>query len=90
MTVGIEAVVLVAVSTLVSYEHLWVCVVEMTPVVVGVHCERPATSMPSHRTIEMCQSDVLVVLLGVQHIAEVSIAAVPPDAKHVGVSVQTH
>jgi hypothetical protein len=31
---------------------------ETTPVVVSVHCERPATCMPSHRTIEVSQGGV--------------------------------
>ena len=62
----------------------------MAPVVVRVHCERPATSLPCYRAIEVCQSDVLVVLPGVQHIAEVCIATIPPDAEDITVSVQAH
>ena len=62
----------------------------MVPVVVRVHCERPATSLPCYRAIEVCQSDVLVVLPGVQHIAEVCIATIPPDAEDITVSVQAH
>ena len=54
VTVCIEAVVLVVVSTLVGHVYLRMVIVEMAPVVMGVHCERPAASLPSHRTIEVC------------------------------------
>ena len=60
MTVCIEAIVLVAVSTLIGNKYLRTVIVEMAPVVVGVHCERPAASMPSHRAIEVCQSGITV------------------------------
>ena len=88
VTSSVEARVTMAVAAPVGNEHLWVCVEETASVIVGVHCECPATCMPSHRTIEVCQSDVLVVLPGVQHIAEVCIATIPPDTEDISVSVQ--
>jgi hypothetical protein len=62
VTVCIEAIVLVVVAAPVGNEYLRVCVVEMASVIVGVHCERPATCMPSHRTIEISQAHILVEL----------------------------
>ena len=41
------------VAALVGHEHRWTVIVETASVVVRVHCERPATSLPSHRTIEV-------------------------------------
>ena len=41
------------VTTLVCYKYRWTVIVETASVVVRVHCERPATSLPSHRTIEV-------------------------------------
>ena len=76
VTVGIEAIVLVVVSALIGNEYLWVCVEETPSVIVGVHCECPATCMPSHRTIEVSQAHILVELPAVQHETEVSIAAI--------------
>ena len=54
VTVCIEAIVLVAVSTLVGYVYFRTVIVEMASVIVRVHCERPAASMPSHGAIEVC------------------------------------
>ena len=90
VTVCIEAIVLVAVSALIGNEYLRVCVEETPSVIVGVHCECPATCMPSYRTIEVVQGHILVELPAVQHETEVSVAAVPPDAEDITVSVQTH
>ena len=53
----------------------------MTSVVVRVHCECPATGLPSHRTIEVGESHILIELPAVQDIAEVSVTAIPPDAE---------
>ena len=88
VTSSVEARVTMAVAAPVGNEHLRVCIVEMASIVVRVHCERPATSLPCYRAIEVCQSDVLVVLPGVQHIAEVCIATIPPDTEDISVSVQ--
>ena len=88
VTSSVEARVTMAVAAPVGNEHLRVCIVEMASIVVRVHCERPATSLPCYRAIKVCQSDVLVVLPGVQHIAEVCIATIPPDTEDISVSVQ--
>ena len=69
LAVCIEADITTVVSTLVSHEHRRMCIVEMASVVVSVHCERPATSLPSHRTIEVGESHILVILPAVQDIA---------------------
>ena len=53
VTVSVEARVKMVVSAPVGNEYLRVCVVETPSVIVGVHCECPATCMPSHRTIEV-------------------------------------
>ena len=53
LAVSIEADITMVVSTLVGHEHRWTGIVEMPSVVVRVHCECPATSLPSHRTIEV-------------------------------------
>ena len=62
VTVSVEARGTMVVAALIGNEYLGVCVVESSSVIVRVHCECPATCMPSHRTIEVSQSDVLVVL----------------------------
>ena len=46
--------------------------------------------MPSQRTIEVGQADVLVILIGGQNKLEVSIATAPPSTVHVVASVNTH
>ena len=77
-------------ATLVGHEHRRVCIVEMPSVVVRVHCKCPATCLPSHRAIEVGECHILVELPAVQHEAEVSITAIPPDAEDITVSVQAH
>ena len=52
VTVSVETRVTMAVSALVGYEHLGVCVVEMASVVVSVHCKCPDTGLPSYWAIE--------------------------------------
>ena len=78
------------VAALVSHEYRWTVIVEMASVVVSIHCERPATCLPSHRAIEVGECHILVELPVVQHEAEVSITAIPPDAEDITVSVQAH
>ena len=90
LAVSIEADIATVISTLVSHEHCWTVIVEMASVVVRVHCERPATGLPSYRAIEVGECHILVELPAVQDIAEVSVAAIPPDAEDITVSVQAH
>ena len=56
VTSGVEARVTMAVTAPVGNEYLWVCVEETASVIVGVHCECPATCTPSYRMIEVSQS----------------------------------
>ena len=90
VTVSVEARVTMAVSALIGNEYLRVCVEETASVIVRVHCECPATCMPSYRTIEVRQAHVLFELPAVQNEAEVCVAAIPPDAEDITVSVQAH
>ena len=53
LSISIEADIATIVSALVGHEHRWTVIVEMASVVVRVHCECPATGLPSHRTIEV-------------------------------------
>ena len=53
VTSRVEARVTMAVAAPVGNEHLWVCVEETGSVIVGVHCECPATCLPCYRTIEV-------------------------------------
>lgn len=62
------------VTTLVSYEHRWTVIVEMPSVVVRVHCECPATCLPSYRAIEVGECHILVELPAGQDIAEVGVS----------------
>ena len=78
------------VTTLVCYKYRRMCIVEMASVVVRVHCECPATGLPSHRTIEVGESHILIELPAGQNITEVCVTAVPPDAEDITVSVQAH
>ena len=80
LAVCIEADIATVVSTLVGHVHRGTSIVEMASLVVSVHCERPCTSLPGYRTIEVWESHILVVLPAVQDIAEVSVTAIPPDA----------
>ena len=90
VTVSVEARVTMAVSALIGNEYLRVCVEETASVIVSVHCECPDTCLPSHWTIEVSQAHILVELPTVKHIAEVSVAAIPPNAEDITVSVQAH
>ncbi len=82
---------LFVVSTLIAHIPLRMSFVEVALVaVVGVDIESPRTVMPSQRTIEVGQADVLVVLVGGQDILKVSIATAPPSTVHVVTSVDTH
>ena len=90
VTSGIEARVTMVVAAPVGNENLRVSVEETASVIVGVHCECPATCMPSYRTIEVSQAHVLIELPAVQHKAEVCITTIPPDAEDITVSVQAH
>ena len=74
-------------GTLVGHEHRWTVIVEMPSVIVSIYCKRPAACLPSHRAIEVVQGHILVELPAVQHEAEVCIAAIPPDAEDITVSV---
>ena len=87
VTSGIEARVTMVVAAPVGNENLRVSVEETASVIVGVHCECPATCMPSYRTIEVSQAHILVELPAVQHEAEVCITTIPPDAEDITVSV---
>ena len=87
LAVCIEADITMVVSTLVGHEHRWTVIVEMASVVVRVHCERPATGLPSYRAIEVGECHILVELPAVQDIAEVGVTAIPPDAEDITVSV---
>ena len=78
------------VTTLIAHEYLRMCIVETASVIVRVYCECPSASLPSHGAIEVVQSHVLVILPRSQHEAEVCVTTIPPDAKHVTVSVQAH
>ena len=90
VTSSVEARVTMAVAAPVGNENLRVSVEETASVIVGVHCECPATCMPSYRTIEVSQAHILVELPAVQHEAEVCITTIPPDAEDITVSVQAH
>ena len=65
-------------------------IVETPSVIVRVNCECPNASLPSHGAIEVVQSYILVILPGSQHEAEVCVTTIPPDAKHVAMSVHAH
>ena len=78
------------VTAFVGHEHRWTVIVEMASVVVRVHCERPAASVPSYRAIEVGECHILVELPAGQDIAEVGVTTVPPSAEDIGVSVQAH
>ena len=82
---------LFVVSTLVAHIPLRMSLVEVGLIaVVGVDIESPRTVMPSQRTIEVGQADVLVILVSSQNKLEVSIPTAPPSTVHVVASVQAH
>ena len=76
-------------TTLVAYEYLWMCIVEMASVIVSIYCECPAASLPCYGAIEVVQCYILVILPRSQHEAEVCVTAIPPDAEDITVSVIT-
>ena len=81
---------LVMLSTPVSYVYLGTCIIEMTSVVVRVNGESKSTRLPCYGAIEVRESDVLVVLPCIENIAEVSVAAIPPDSEYIGAAVEIH
>ena len=62
----------------------------MTSVVVRVNGESKCTRPPCYGAIEVSQSDVLVVLPCIENIAELSVAAIPPDSEYIGAAVKIH
>ena len=81
---------LVMLSTLVSYVYLGMCIIEMTSVVVRVNGESKSTRLPCYGAIEVRECDVLVVLPCIENIAELSVAAIPPDSEYICTSVEIH
>ena len=77
-------------TALVGNEYRRMCIVETVSAIVRVHCECPSTSLPSHGAIEVVQCYILVILPRSQHEAEVCVTTIPPDAKHVAMTVQAH
>ena len=84
----VVAHVSLVVTTLVGYEYLWMCIIETSSVIVSIYCECPSTSLPCYGAIEVVQCHILVILPRSQHEAEVCVATIPPDAKHVAMTVQ--
>ena len=54
LTVSIEVDIATVISTLVAYEYLWMCIVEMASVIVSIYCECPAASLPCYGAIAPC------------------------------------
>ena len=48
--------------------------------VVTTYVEDPSTVIPGKRTVEIVDTEIPVILDGIEHIAKVGIAAVPPNA----------
>ena len=90
VAVGIEADIATIVTTLVGHKYFRMCIVEMTSCIARIDSECPVASRPDHRTIEVSQAHIPVELPAVQHEAEVSIAAIPPDAEDISMSVEAH
>lgn len=67
----------------------WTGIVETRPVVVGIDGKQPRSCMPGHRTVEIGNADIAVVLPTVQHHPQLSVARVPPIAQHVVSPVDT-
>ena len=81
LPVGIVGSVLVVIAALVSHVNLGTSLVEVAAVgIVGVDVESPAPIVPAQWTIEVRQTEILVILIGSQHIHEVSVPAIPPRA----------
>lgn len=58
--------------------------------IVGVNTEVPAVVRPHHRTIEVGNSHIAVVLPAVEHVAQAVVTIYPAAAEDVGVGYQTH
>ena len=79
------------VATLVGHVHRGTSLVEDVSVgIAAVDAEAPRAGFPRERTIEVVQRHILFVLPGVQHVLQVGVATVPPDAEHIVASVHAH
>ena len=84
---GIEAATSMAMATLEGHEHCRTMVEHPSYTVAGVDGEGPATSAPDDGTVEPLAGHEAVVLPGAEHIAQVAVADVPPEAEHVGAGI---
>ena len=88
--ISIEVARLAIVTTPVAHEHRWTAPEEPAPVIVMIDMERYHSVEPRNGTEEIGQFHKTIVLPSAQHQTEVSVAAVPPDAEHIGMNVHTH
>ena len=84
---GIEAPTSMAMATLEGHEHCGTVEEHPSDTVAGVDGERPATSAPDDGTVEPLTGHEAVVLPGAEHIAQVAVAHLPPEAEHVGAGI---
>ena len=85
--VSIVAVAPDAVATLEGHEHCRTMVEHPSDTIAGVDGEGPATSAPDDGTVEPLTGHEAVVLPGAEHIAQVAVANLPPEAEHVGAGI---
>ena len=84
---GIEAAASMAMATLEGHEHCGTMVEHPVHGVAAVDAECPATVGPDDGTVEPCAGHEAVVLPGAEHIAQVTVANLPPKSKHVGAGI---
>ena len=84
---GIEAATSMAMATLEGHEHCRTMVEHPSDTIACVDGEGPATSAPDDGTVEPLTGHEAVVLPGAEHIAQVTVANLPPKSKHVGAGI---
>ena len=84
---GIEAATSMAMATLEGHEHCRTMVEHPSYTVAGVDGEGCTGAGPDDGTVEPLAGHEAVVLPGAEHIAQVAVADVPPEAKHVGAGI---
>ena len=84
----VEAAAPMAVATLEGHEHCGTVEEHSSGTVAGVDGEGRTGVGPDDRTVEPLAGQEAVILPGAEHIAQVAVADVPPEAKHVGPAIE--
>ena len=84
---SIEAAASMVVATFEGHEDCGMVEEHPSDSIAGIDGECPATSAPDDGAVEPLAGHEAVVLPGAEHIAQVAVAHLPPEAEHVGAGI---